>query len=231
MIARMPPAQLALAGICGALSLVFAYEIAAPISPFDVPKSAEVYRPAPVTFEDTANAPSAASFDDINAHPIFSASRAPIASHVDVTHGGTSSAFPTDVSLIGVIIEGQTRMALVKTASEPFARSVPQGGEIEGWTVSEVDPDKIVLSSGASKQEILLAANQAAQSPGLSVSPNGGAVPNIGPAPSPNFPPAPNTAAGSNAVPGSGAGTTVSPNSPPASNKPSPDASSPAPHQ
>ncbi len=226
MIARMPPMQLALAALCGALVLVFAYEIAAPIPRFDVPKSTEFYRPAPITFQDTANAPSAASFADIDAHPIFSASRTPIASHVDTAHGGTSSALPTDVSLIGVIIEGKTRMALLKAASEPFARSVPQGGQIGGWTVMEVDPDRIVLSSGATKQEILLAANRAADSSGLSVNPGAGTGPNIGPnvAPTPNSTVAP------------GAGTSVPPmtppNSPPASSsKPPPDNPPPAPHQ
>jgi hypothetical protein len=225
MIARMPPAQLALAGLCGALTLVLVYEIGAPIPPFDVPKSTEIYRPASITFLDTANAPSAASFGDIDAHPIFSASRTPIAPHD--THGGTSNAFPTDVSLIGVIIEGATRMALVKTASEPFARSVPQGGEIEGWTVSEVDPDKIVLSSGTTKQEILLAANRATESSGLTVNPGVGGAPSIGP----SVAPAPNP----NAGPSPGAGTSVPPtappNSPPAiSSKPPPD-NAPAPHQ
>ena len=228
MIARMPPSQLGLTGLCGALTLVLAYEIAAPIPPFDVPKSAQIYRPASITFQDVANAPSAATFDDINAHPIFSASRTPIASHSDITHGGTSSAFPTDVSLIGVIIEGETRMALVKTTSEPFARSVPQGGQIEGWTVSEVDPDKIVLSSGATKQEILLAANRGSESSGLSVNPGVVGAPNLGP----NIAPPPNPAAG--------AGTTVSPSAvapppptlPPATgSKPPPDNPPPAPHQ
>jgi hypothetical protein len=227
MIARMPPTQLALAALCGALTLVLAYEIAAPIPPFDVPKSTEIYRPASLTFQDTANAPSSASFGDIDAHPIFSASRTPIASHLDTARGGASNAFPTDVSLIGVIIEGETRMALVKTASEPFARSVPQGGEIEGWTVSEVDPDKIVLSSGATKQEILLAANRATESSGLSVNPGVGGGPSIGP----SVAPAPNA----NAGPSPGAGTSVPPmpppNSPPAiGSKPLPD-NAPAPHQ
>jgi hypothetical protein len=224
----MPPAQFALAGLCGALTLILAYEIAAPIPPFDVPRSIEVYRPASITFEDIANAPSAASFGDIDAHPVFSASRAPIASH-DVAHGGASSAFPTDVALIGVIIEGDTRLALVKTANEPFARSVAQGGAIEGWTVSEVDADKIVLSSGATKQEILLAANRATESSGLSVNPPGGAGTAVGAGtivPSPF--PSPNSSAGS----GAGAAAPTTPSLPPAvSPKPQPDNSSPAPHQ
>ena len=234
MIARMPPAQLALAGLCGALTLILAYEIAAPIPPFDVSKSSEVFRPAPITFQDSANAPSAASFGDINAHPIFSASRAPIASHLDMTHGGESSAFPSDVTLIGVIIEGQTRLALIKTASAPFAQSVAQGGEIEGWTVAEVDPDKIVLSSGATKQEILLAANRGSESLGLSLNPGIGAGPNVGPGVSPNIAPGSNAPVGT----GSGAGTIVAPipssSAPPAvtgNSKPSADSPSQVPHQ
>lgn len=230
----MPPAQFALAGLCGALSLVLAYEVAAPIPPFDVPKSADVFRPAPITFQDSASAPSAASFDDIDAHPVFSASRAPIASHGTTTHGGTSSAFPTDVSLIGVIIEGKTRLALVKTASEPFAQSVPEGGAIEGWTVSEIDPDKIVLASGVTKQEILLAANRGSDAQGLSV--NSGIGPGAGLAPMvppPNLAPAPSTVP----QPLTGAGTTHSPaapappNTPSVSPKPPPDNPSAAPHQ
>jgi hypothetical protein len=222
MIVRMPPAQLALAGLCGTLTLILAYEIAAPIPQFDSPKPGEVYRPPPITFEDTASAPSAASFSDIDAHPVFSASRTPIASHLDTTHVGTTGAFPSDVSLIGVIIEGQTRMALVKSASEPFARSVPQGGEIEGWTVAEVDANKIVLTSGATKQEILLAANRGTESAGVSVNPGlGGTGSNVAPAPTTPVGPSP------------GAGTIVPaapPNSPAISSKPPPD-NAPAPHQ
>lgn len=223
MIARMPPAQLALAGLCGALTLTLAYEIAAPIPPFEVAKSGEIYRPAAITFQDAANTPPAESFGDIDAHPIFSSSRTPVASHYAIG-GGATSAFPTDVTLIGVIIEGKTRMALVKTGSEPFARSVPQGGEVEGWTVTEVDPDKIVLSSGVKKQEILLAANRGPDSSGLSVNP--GASPNSAPG------------AGTTVAPPPGAGTTTvpalptpPPNPQPAITKPAPDASPPAPHQ
>jgi hypothetical protein len=237
MIAKMPPTQLALTGICGVLTLILAYEVAAPIPPFRVPKSMEIYRPAAITFQDTATAPSAASFGDIDAHPIFSASRTPIASHFDTAHGGgASGAFPTDVSLIGVIIEGQTRMALIKTASEPFARSVPQGGEIEGWTVSEVAPDKIVLSSGATKQEILLAANRGTESSGLSVNPgvgtSGSTSAGAGTIVGPNVVPAPNSAVGPGAGASPGAAAPTPPNLPPAiSNKPSPDTPPPAPHR
>ena len=87
MIAKMPPAQLALTALCGGLTLILAYEIAAPIPPFSAPTSGETYRPSPITFQDNANAPSSASFGDIDAHPIFSASRTPIASHFDASHG------------------------------------------------------------------------------------------------------------------------------------------------
>src|SRR5262245_31003094 len=111
MITTLPPAQLGLIGLCGGLSLLFAYEIAAPIPPFEAPRSSETFQPATITFQDTATAASLASFEDINAHPIFSASRAPLSSRSYMTHRGTSTAVPSDIALIGVIIQGNTRMA------------------------------------------------------------------------------------------------------------------------
>jgi len=230
MIARMPPTQLALASLCGGLTLILAYEIAAPIAPVDVPRSAQTYRPAAITFQDTANAPSSASFGDIDAHPVFSAARTPIASRTPLGTSGGSSAFPSDVSLIGVIIEGRTRLALVRTASAPFATSVPQGGQIEGWTITEIDPDRIVLSSGVTRQQILLAANRGTQS-GLSETPTPSQMTPPAPGAGTVITPPPNQGVGPGAgIPGVNA--PPPPNiSPSISNKPPPDGPPPATHQ
>ncbi len=171
MIARIAPSQLALFGLCGALTLVFAWEIAAPTSSYGVPRPDRAFHPAPIAFQDAPAAMSSASLDAIENRPIFSPARAPVKSKADAS--AAAAAFPTDVSLIGVIIDGQQKLALIKNTGAAFAGSVTEGVAIEGWTVAEIDADRIVLQSGAQKQAILLSSNRAsAQSaPAVNASP------------------------------------------------------------
>lgn len=221
ILARTHPAQLALMGLCGALLLIFLYEIAAPISPYSMPKSAALPVIPEITFQDNATAPSSAAFDDIDARPVFNPSRQAIAAAA--TSAGGLAALPSDLSLIGVIIEGDTRMALIKSQSAAFASGIKQGDAIEGWTVAEVDPDRVVLQSGPRKQELLLSQNHAAPQSG---------GPGAGPGSSPGLdvpPPPPPTPGPQGAAPGA-TPTPMIP-TPDISSKPPPDPPSPAPQQ
>ena len=85
----------------------------------------------------------------------------PVAWHGDLlVDGAVTNSLPTDLSLVGVILDGDTRLALFKSASAPLAVGVSVGGSIEGWQVTRVEPDQVGMRSAAGEQEIKLAAGK-----------------------------------------------------------------------
>ncbi|HSZ10798.1 MAG TPA: hypothetical protein VK759_01395, partial [Rhizomicrobium sp.] len=75
-----------------------------------------------------------------------------------------------NASLVGVIIDGKTQMALMRSPDSAFALSYSVGSSISGWQISEIDSDKVKLISGAFTHEIDLNANRAPQTLGASSS-------------------------------------------------------------
>jgi hypothetical protein len=156
--------QLALGSLCLLLLAAIVYEATAPL---------RVTSPAsdwPATGRGTATVvlpvfrpPSSEAFSEINARPLFSRARAPIAPDAVVGVTGSSSSPPV-AALVGVIIDGPSRLAMIRTGASPLASGVSVGDFVEGWKVAEIDSDKIVLRSGANSQEIRLDQNRA--SPG-----------------------------------------------------------------
>jgi hypothetical protein len=70
------------------------------------------------------------------------------------------------LALVGVILDGQNSLAMVKLAGAPFAQAMGVGASIGGWQITGVGPDKIVLHAGAFEQDVRLDAKPAGQSPG-----------------------------------------------------------------
>ena len=117
-----------------------------------------IERPLPTAFIP----PPQSAFDAINERPIFSPERKPFAP--DTVAGPSAAATPPSVALVGVILDGTTGMALIRSAASPLETAFSVGQTIEGWAVSEIDADKIVLTSGGARDEIKLEANKAAKS-------------------------------------------------------------------
>lgn len=150
----LTPWEISLTGLCAVLGVAVLYECAAPLQAFDPPeielKKHEVT--ASVAF---FSPPSEASFAAIDAHPLFSPTRKPI----DVPQeaggpGGTGSAPPPllNVTLVGIIIDGERQLALVKVQGAPFAESLKVGATLDGWQVKEIAPDKVVFHAGTAEQ-------------------------------------------------------------------------------
>src|SRR5882724_3802360 len=121
MIRTMNPLQIALAGLCGILAILLGYQLSvAPSSP-EIPvlqwspprATAPVAPPAPSVLE---------SYAAINARPLFNPARTPLVASEQ--KNAAAPPPPPDVSLVGVIIEGTTRMALVRTPASPLETSV-----------------------------------------------------------------------------------------------------------
>ena len=101
-----------------------------------------------------------AAYAVIDARPIFSSERKPIEpAEVSATSGPATLA---KAVLVEVIMDTRNRLALVKTATSPLAKSFAVGATIDGWRVQEIDADKVILRSGAAQEEIRLNADQPA---------------------------------------------------------------------
>jgi len=183
MTAPANPLQIVLSGICGVLLLVLIYQTVAPVSPYSMSASTTGVRLPAITFSTDAAPPPASVFSDVDARPLFNPSRQPVASVAAV--GNAAGTDATNLTLIGVILDGNDRLALIRSAGAAFATGVRQGASIEGWTVAEVDPDRVVLQSGVRKQELLLASNRDTAPAGANSGGPGAAGPNLIPPPPP----------------------------------------------
>jgi type II secretory pathway component PulC len=152
---QMNPAQLILVSLCALLGVIFIYEIAAPLGEFSVPVIEGHRSAAPPAAPAPFVPPSVDAFSAINDRSLFDAQRRPIAPASTPAQGG-ASATPPSVVLVGVIIDAQERLALVKTPESPLAISVKLGASIGGWQVSAIEADRIVLHSGSASDEIRL---------------------------------------------------------------------------
>lgn len=148
------PGQRLLACVCMMLACVLGYEISAPPGEFALPEL-HYARPAMDVFVANPVLPTSANAE-IDARPLFSPLRSPLAIPGASGAASGSTGFPTDVTLVGVIIDGEKRIALVRTQAAGFAASETIGSAVEGWQVTQIEPDHIVLQSGSTLGDLRL---------------------------------------------------------------------------
>ena len=182
---RLNPAQLALSALCIALALLLGYMVLAPLP--EIPTAPTQARTEPV--DDTPlprfDPPSRQVFAAVDDRSVFNPLRVRVSAPVQSGASSTSS-LPADLSLVGVILDSNTKLALFKSPAAPLAIGVPIGGSIEGWQVTRIDPDTVALRAGGPEQEMHLSSNKA---PPSSNPPNPNAPRPFGP---PGFPRPPN---------------------------------------
>lgn len=149
-------AQAALLFLCGLLLTALIYELAAPLASLQPPQIRLHRKTAAIAEPQAFVAPSSVSFAAIDERPVFNPLRQPIAQTPLPGDTASATAPPVNVALIGIIVDGQNRLALIKMPGAAFASSVAVGGDIGGWQVSQITPDGIVLHSGASDYTIKL---------------------------------------------------------------------------
>jgi hypothetical protein len=171
--------QIGLGLVCCLLLGGIAYNLAAPIPDADVAAAAPSGVPTTNIALPVFQPPPAESFAEVNARSVFERDRGPVASDSAGPVSG-SSAEPPVATLIGVIIDGDRKLAMIRSSSSPVATSVAVGDSIEGWRVSEIDPDKIVLRSGTGSSVISLRQNHADAAPAPAAAPPGGSMGAVG---------------------------------------------------
>ncbi len=148
----LQPPEFALAGLCVVLASLVLYECLAPLPPFD-PAALQLPRRNTIAPIASYAPPPAATFSVIDARPLFNPTRQPVvATPVPGSSASSAPPPPPDVVLIGVILDGDRQLALLKAPGAPFATSFKIGATVDVWQVAEITPDHVVLRAGAAEQ-------------------------------------------------------------------------------
>jgi Type II secretion system protein C len=157
----LSPAGILLLGLNAVLGLVFIYALLAPQSSIEVPKVA-LRRPPPVAI--AAYTPLGAhTYDEIDRRPLFVASRRPPKIAEETAPDTNAPLPPPNLTLIGIIAGTKSQIALVKTPSSPTTASLNVGSTIDGWEVTAIESERIVLHARTADYEIRLHAKPGEQ--------------------------------------------------------------------
>ena len=152
-------AYLLLGSICTALLLLLGYECFSPIAEVETPSLRLKLPSGDVTRAPSFEMPPAASFAAIDARPIFDPSRRPVASPPDAPSANGAPLSLPSLTLVGVIIDRQTRLALIKLTEASLATAYSVGTWLGEWQIVQIEADKIILrASGMGSHELRLTA-------------------------------------------------------------------------
>lgn len=155
---------LALAGACGVLVLVLAGQrwLAGGGSEVDAIQVSAFDAAAPSSLETRRfELPSRSEYAEVTARPLFNEDRRP-AEQSDMEQpdealvAEQSPAELPPVSLTGVIITPEQRIAMLQNTKNREYVTLKEGEPLEGWTLEEVSRRRIVFSTGAERQVVEL---------------------------------------------------------------------------
>jgi len=150
------------------MAALFGYECLSPIADLEIPTVRLALPTRDAVAGQVFQMPTSASFATIDARPVFDATRQPVAAPPEAfVADGTSSSLPP-MTLVGIIIDRQTRLALIKLAGAPLAMSYAVGMSVSGWQIVEIEADRIVLRAGGANQEIRLTGKPQTSAPATS---------------------------------------------------------------
>lgn len=150
---------LTLLGASGLLCAAIVYEGFAPSDPVVIDTPTPVRRMSPLVLPPVFAPPPPDSFADIDARPLFSADRKPLA---DSGKPGPTGA-PTDFALTGIISGGDRAVALLRSKSLSTTTSAVVGGVVNGWRVTRIGPTSVTLNANGT--DVVLALEGPADRP------------------------------------------------------------------
>jgi hypothetical protein len=106
---------------------------------------------------ETAPAPHAvdSAYAVIDEHPLFLSTRQPPPETLD--HAGFSAASSAPFALVGTVITGGRKLAVLKRTSDKDATPLAIGGTIDGWTLLDVGKSEAYLENGDRREVLRLA--------------------------------------------------------------------------
>jgi hypothetical protein len=184
MTLSLNPAQLALSGVCAILVMLLGYLLIAPLPEISIPQAHARSEPAE---DDDAplprfEAPPKTAFVEVDDRSVFNPARVRV-NATSIAGATNATTLPSDITLVGVILDGEKKLALIRSPQAPLAVGLGVGGSIEGWQVTRVEADRVAFRAGGPEQELKLSDNKAvaATGPNAANGPNGPNGPLNGP--------------------------------------------------
>jgi general secretion pathway protein N len=89
------------------------------------------------------------NFAGVLSRPLFSETRRPPRQTV-----GAAEMRDANFNLVGTILSAQERHALVEHGQPPRLERVSEGQDVDGWTVEQILPDRVIFGRGDTRVEI-----------------------------------------------------------------------------
>jgi len=149
-----------LTGLCALLLAAVVFEALAPIPDWQPPPPAPVAIAAPPPLANTVITPSKDAFALIGQRDVFDPKRAPLKSAAAAAGGGATSI--GDLTLVGIILDGDTKLALLRVPGEPQAVALKAGASLNGWQVVGIGSDRVTIQGADGQHVLVLNAGKAA---------------------------------------------------------------------
>lgn len=162
---KLPYRHIALLALCATFGSMLTFEILAPVEQPELPKIASRPEPAPAPPPAAFTPPSPQAFLEIDDRFVFSPFRQQY-KIPPVIPPPPPPPPPPNIVLLGIIIDGSSRLAIVKLPGTPVASTLTTGAAIAGWQIDQIEVDHIALHSGDAKHEFRLQYQRAPQQGG-----------------------------------------------------------------
>ena len=98
------------------------------------------------------------NYSDIAAHPLFYPTRTPWVPPAPPAEAPVETAPSplTNYMLVGVIVSGTDRSALIRSSGDGKTIMLGEGQELEGWTLREITRERLYFASGDATYEMPL---------------------------------------------------------------------------
>lgn len=146
-----------LLGLCGLLGAIAVLPWL--IDPMPGQAGPEIAAPAPQTPIDFNDPGPLESYDEIIQRPVFVASRRPLAAPVPPTGQTGETLLLERYPVVGVVIAGQKRLVLIRKAAGDTVSRIEQGAALDGWILTEVSRERLVLEKDGTRKEVTLQNN------------------------------------------------------------------------
>ena len=161
LLRLFPPAAMAMVWrLAIVLAGAFAVYVVWTSPPMELPSTAPTPRPARQTHTGDASKATMASvtqtYPEIAERPLFYPSRKAWAPPPPPPAPVVSTAPPplTDYALVGVILSGNTRSALIRTPGGSKTITLGEGQELQGWKLQEITRDRLRFAAGDAQYDM-----------------------------------------------------------------------------
>ena len=149
--------SVALLGLCALLGAGIAAEVVYAPS-YKVPGAASSNGAAPVIAKPAGSAFSLEPLEgyaEVVERPLFWPTRRP-PPKAENANAGAAKTQTSKVTLLGIVLYPDTRMALLKRPNSKQHVRVREGQQFDGWVMEAILPDRVVLRRGDKTEEIKL---------------------------------------------------------------------------